>query len=247
MEYGYPADKRPRIDHAFTANGVWIGASVEVAAVFPAECQWFGQNSITLVCYGMIQDLGGTCTAHPNSAGEGSDSSFPAIARSAHEFTSRNDHNVVGKFAPEIIDMLEQLINDGGLVLHFTCTPESGHQSTNRSRFAAVTVACTLSLILYGPPERCDEVGQFFQDSELYLQDPKGCELNTRYCNPHRLSSMKLEECPMTFSLELPTIHLDEAIFQQISSDADILDIFNAQQNLPETQQPDAIYSQLKR
>jgi hypothetical protein len=154
---------------------------------------------------------------------------------------------VTGKFASEIVDMLEQLINDGDLVLQFTCAPEGGHQSTNRSRFAAITVSCTLSLILYGPPERCDEVGDFFQDLELYLQDPKGCELNTRYCNPHRLSSMKLEECPMTFSLELPTLQLDEAIFQQISSNADILDIFNAQQNLLEAPQPDVIYSQLKR
>jgi hypothetical protein len=155
---------------------------------------------------------------------------------------------VTGKFASEIFDMLEQLMNDGDLLLHFACTPDGGHQnSTNRSQYAAMSVACTLSLIVYGPPERCDEVGAFFQDSELYLQDPKGCNLNTKYCNPHRLSSLKLEECPMTFSLELPSIHLDEAIFQKISSDSDILDIFNAQQNLPESPQPDAIQSQLKR
>ncbi|KAK4441885.1 SNF2 family N-terminal domain-containing protein [Podospora aff. communis PSN243] len=242
----YPADKRLRIHHAFTANGVWVGAAVEAAPVFPAECQWFGQNSINLVCYGMIQDLDGTCVAPFNVDG-GSGASFPVVARSAYEFAACNDHNVTGKFAPGIVDMLEQLINDGDMILQFTCTPESGHQSTNRSRFAAMTVACTLSLILYGPPERCEEVGQFFQDSELYLQDPKGCDLNTRYCNPHRLSSLKLEECPMTFSLELPTIHVDQAIFRQLSSDADILDIFNAQENLPETQQPDVIYSQLKR
>jgi len=143
--------------------------------------------------------------------------------------------------------MLEQLMNDGDLLLHFTCTPEAAHQSANRSRHAAMNVSCRLSLIVYGPPERCDEVGAFFQDSELYLQDPKGCELNTKYCNPHRLSSMEFEECPMTFSLELPSMRQDEAIFQHISSSADILDIFNAQQNLPESPQPDAIQSQLKR
>jgi len=196
-----------------------------------------------------IQDLSGTCTAPPvRSATEGSSSSFPVAARSAYEFASLNDHGVTGKFASEIFDMMEQLMNDGDLVLHLTCTPEGGYQkSTNRSQFAAMSVTCTLSLIVYGPPERCDEVGAFFQDSELYLQDPKGCNLNTKYCNPHRLSSLKLEECPMTFSLELPSIPLDEAIFQQISSDSDILDIFNAQQNLPESPQPDAIRSQLKR
>jgi len=177
-----------------------------------------------------IQDLSGTCTAPPvHSAAEGSSLSFPVIAWSPSEFASLDDYGVIGKFASEIFDMLEQLMNDGDLLLQFTCTPEGGYQkSTNRSQYAAMSVACTLSLIVYGPPERCDEVGAFFQDSELYLQDPKGCNLNTKYCNPHRLSLLKLEECPMTFSLELPSIYLDEAIFQQISSSSDILDIFNA-------------------
>ncbi|KAK5656662.1 hypothetical protein OQA88_4642 [Cercophora sp. LCS_1] len=50
----------------------------------------------------------------------------------------------------------------------------------------------------------------------------------------------------MTFSLELPAIHLDKAVFQQISN-ADLLDIFNAQQNLAESPQPDTIQSRLKR
>ncbi|KAK0740189.1 SNF2 family N-terminal domain-containing protein [Schizothecium vesticola] len=76
-----------------------------------------------------IQDLSGTCAAPPvHNATEGSSSSFPVVARSAYEFASLDDHGVTGKFASEIFDMLEQLMNDGDLLLQLTCTPEGGHQ-----------------------------------------------------------------------------------------------------------------------
>jgi hypothetical protein len=154
---------------------------------------------------------------------------------------------VVGKFAAEFVDMIQELMNEQDLRLQLICTTESGHQSTKRSRYGSVSVPCSLSLILYGPPDLGEDVGNFFQELELYLQDPKGCDLNAKYFNPHRLSSMKLGECPMTFSLHLPSTHLDQTVFQKICSDTDISDIFNAQQNLAEAPQPDVIQSQLKR
>lgn len=138
-------------------------------------------------------------------------------------------------------------MNESDLRLQFICTPELGHQSTKRSRYGTMSVPCTLSLILYGPLDLGEDLGNFFQQMELYLQDPKGCDLNTKYANPHRLSSLKLEECPMTHSLQPPALFVDQAVFQNTASDVDILDIFNAQQNLVESPQPHAILSQLKR
>ena len=110
-----------------------------------------------------------------------------------------------------------------------------------------MNVPCSLSLILYGPSELATTVGEFFQQMELYLQDPKGCDRNVKYHNPHRLSSMNLDECVMTFSLPLQTAQLDQSVFQKVCSQEDALDIFVAQQSLAEAYQPDAIRTQLQR
>lgn len=47
----------------------------------------------------------------------------------------------------------------------------------------------SLSAILYGPKWLSEDIGAFCQDSEIYLQDPLGCDRDVLYCNPHRISS----------------------------------------------------------
>ena len=59
----------------------------------------------------------------------------------------------------------------------------------------------SLSAILYGPKWLSEDIGTFCQDSEIYLQDPLGCDRDVLYCNPHRLSSDE-DACCTTFVLQ---------------------------------------------
>jgi hypothetical protein len=92
-----------------------------------------------------------------------------------------------------------------------------------------------------------EELGTFFQDYDIYLQDPLGCDLDVRYCNPHRLSTMDLASCPMTSTLG-PSRNLLEAFdLQAVPRHSDLLTILDVHENLPEASQPCAIQTPLKR
>lgn len=97
------------------------------------------------------------------------------------------------------------------------------------------------------PETLVNDVCDFFQDVEMYLQDPKGCDTNVKYCNPHRLSSLYLDDYPMTFDVGRLGAETDPTLFQKLSSEPDDLDIFDAHQSLPEAPQPDSILPSLKR
>ncbi|KAK7703168.1 alpha-1,6-mannosyltransferase [Botryosphaeria dothidea] len=56
-----------------------------------------------------------------------------------------------------------------------------------------------LDAIVYGPYGLFEDVGDFTQECNLYLQDPVGCICNLPYINPHRLP--KAEQLPMTYDL----------------------------------------------
>lgn len=92
-----------------------------------------------------------------------------------------------------------------------------------------------------------DNVGEFFQEVEMYLQDPNGCDWDVRYCNPHRLSSLNINDCPMTSELGRPETELDHIMFQSIPGESDVLDVLDAHLDLPEAPQPALIRSLLKK
>jgi hypothetical protein len=106
---------------------------------------------------------------------------------------------------------------------------------------------CSLLLIIYGPACLCDDVGSFFQDHDIYLQDPLGRELDVRYYNPHRLSSMDLASCPMTSKLELQEATLGAFNLEEAPRQPDLLSVLDSQEDLREAPQPDAIHTTLER
>lgn len=106
---------------------------------------------------------------------------------------------------------------------------------------------CSLRLTIYGPAYLCDDVGSFFQDYDIYLQDPRGCEMDVRYCNPHRLSSIDLASCPMTSKLELQEVTLGAFNLEEAPRQLDLLAVLDSQEALQEAPQPDAIHTTLER
>lgn len=165
------------------------------------------------------------------------------------EFIANTPSHGRGKFDSEYVEIVRALLNEGELRIQAMCSLRDHHleKLAKKQRYGLISVPCTVSVIIYGPERLINEVGEFFQDVEMYLQDPKGCDMNTKYCNPHRLSSLHINDCPMTFELNRPGADNDLGFFQMLKEESDMLDIFDAHQNLPEAPQPDLIIPSLKR
>ncbi len=122
--------------------------------------------------------------------------SFPVTIISDHEFAPADAKSVSGggKISPYFIDIVKELLNEPGLRLQASCTVCSPQQKAkaDMERFGPVSLPCEVSIILYGPRDLAENVGEFFQDLDMYLQDPDGCDWDVIYYNPHRLSSLTL-------------------------------------------------------
>lgn len=97
---------------------------------------------------------------------------------------------------------------------------------------------------MYGPIELFDDIGEYFEENEIFIQDPKGCNRDVRYCNPHRLSSLNLDG-PIWTSQLGGNVDLVET--KEISTGPELLDILDSQSNLAEAPQPSAITTILER
>ncbi|KAK2728231.1 alpha-mannosyltransferase [Colletotrichum kahawae] len=117
--------------------------------------------------------------------------------------------------------------------------------SIQRSSKKFQQVECRLSITVYGSVEDITEVGDWFQQYEVYLQDPLVCHQNTPYYNPHKLSSESLGTCLMVAEvIDYSTNHIQ---LQDINSGLDMLDLLSSRQILDEAPQPKAILSPLKK
>lgn len=103
----------------------------------------------------------------------------------------------------------------------------------------------TLEITVFGPWELFEMIGIWFQDHDVYLQDPRTCYLDVKYCNPHKLGSEDLEACPTLSEITSRTI--GPGHMQDITARPDLLDMLNGQNDLEETPTPSAIQAHLHR
>ena len=178
--------------------------------------------------------------------------SFPVIFQTGHSFTPVAESDVPGNgtCSPDFIDTIQPLLEEPNLRLQTSCTLgglQAQKGKVNMARLGAVSLDCELSIIVYGPEELLNNVGEFFQDLDMYLQDPKDCCWDVKYCNPHRLSSSDINSCPMTSSLGVKDADLDQTLFQIIPGESDVLEVLDAVQDMPEAPQPKLIIPPLKQ
>ncbi|OCL01572.1 hypothetical protein AOQ84DRAFT_401724 [Glonium stellatum] len=107
--------------------------------------------------------------------------------------------------------------------------------SSKRTRDQLSQTTCSLSIIIYGSEDLFEDVGRFFQDWGLFLRDPRNCDRNVRYRNPHRLSARYSEECPMTLDTN-DSLHTDQV--DDLRSPEGLLEILNTEEELIEANQP---------
>jgi hypothetical protein len=139
--------------------------------------------------------------------------------------------------------MIQGLLDDTTLTLHVSCThdPEPTNRRTARINLQS---PCALDITVYGPFELFEQIGIWFEEYDVYLQDPQTCHLDVKYCNPQRLSSADL-----TFPLvsEVVSQSLGLAHLQDVVERPDLLDLISGQDDLEESPQPTLIKATLKR
>jgi hypothetical protein len=171
-------------------------------------------------------------------------SPFSVQLDSSDRFSAKDDSGIYGRILSEHGQMIQGLLEEPTLELYVSCTID-GEPTTRKSDRSSVQMPCFLSITVYGRLELFDEIGSWFQEYEVYLQDPLVCHLNLRYCNPQRLSSEDLESCRLVSEVVSQTsklVHL-----QDITERPELLDILSSHADLEETPQPAVIQATLKR
>ena len=194
-----------------------------------------------------ILGISGECQLPSRSNQQPDSSSHPVRLDTASKFSSRSDTQFTGIISnQQHTELMQALLDETSLTVQVTCNFRDGNLEPPKIR-RYLPRPCSLLFIIYGPVCLCDDVGSFFQDHDIYLQDPRGCELEVRYCNPHRLSSMDLASCPMTSKLELQEVTFGAFNMVEAPRQADLLDVLDSREDLREAPQPDAIQTTLKR
>ena len=168
-----------------------------------------------------------------------------AVRGSDRTLLSKENSSIVGQLTEEATEVLNFLSNTMRTQSQFILSIQRKYRiptkpkGEERGSHAIVR----LSVILYGPLRNFDEVGEYLDNCEIYLQDPKGCDRNVRYRNPHRLSGLS-SHAPFTIDQELcESMKSCERAFQPVDYLAEV----DTKTNLPETNASDAIARPLLR
>lgn len=166
--------------------------------------------------------------------------------KTAREFSCPSVDNLRGSVSTQHRQLLQAILDETSIRIQVTCELNNRNNGARKtSRLLPQLISCSLSINLYGPKELFEEIGTFFQDYDIYLQDPLDCDMNVRYCNPHRLSSTDPSLCPLTYDLK--TNMLEAFEIQPKSRHSELLDNLDPQEDLPEASQPPEIQTQLER
>ncbi|KAM0371936.1 hypothetical protein ACHAPK_004484 [Fusarium culmorum] len=177
---------------------------------------------------------------------QGLPTSFPVELQGSTRFSGKDLTNVSGQISPDYSQMIQELLDETYLELHVSCITD-GFRSVNAQKppRGPSTILCSLEISVYGPLEVFEELGTWFEHYQVYLQDPRECHQEVRYCNPHRLSTDDITSCPLLS--DLISQSSNSLQLELITQQSNLLDELCNHQNLEETPQPSVIKRELRR
>ncbi|KAI8630511.1 SNF2 family N-terminal domain-containing protein [Xylariaceae sp. FL1651] len=196
------------------------------------------------VCFGMIQHLSGICDAKVLTEQIEFEVQFDSSVYFSSTNGGINNETISGQLHSVHSQMIHGLLHEDTLQLFVTCIISKDSSASKSARCLKIT-PCSIEITIYGPLELLEEIGDWFQEQDIYLQDPRLCHLNVRYCNPQRLSSCEVRLCPLVS--DVTTKKTLSVQMKAISSHPNFLDALNSRDDLYEAQQPTAIRSVMKR
>ncbi|RSM00791.1 hypothetical protein CEP52_008933 [Fusarium oligoseptatum] len=97
---------------------------------------------------------------------------FSVQISSSTEFKSNGGPNISGHIFSEHGQMIQGLLDEETLDLYVSCIIQDSQGSTSQ-KTRSVPLRCTLEITVYGPLELFGEIGTWFDDYQVYLQDPR--------------------------------------------------------------------------
>jgi hypothetical protein len=132
------------------------------------------------------------------------------------------------------------------LALQLYCTvkiPEEAPKRKTADKEKKQQPRVSLSVIIYGPFELHEDVGESFTECQLYLQDPIHCDRDVKYLNPHILSDTT-QEPVMTSSITPGAILIQ---VENVTASLDLFTILRNEDTLEESASPIALNTILYR
>lgn len=81
--------------------------------------------------------------------------------------------------------MIQGLLDEKSVELYISCAIDGSQTvETQKTPRSSAPVECFLEITVYGPLELFDEIGTWFEQSEVYLQDPRHCHLEVKSTIP---------------------------------------------------------------
>ncbi|KAE9982043.1 hypothetical protein EG327_005975 [Venturia inaequalis] len=196
----------------------------------------------TTVCYGMMSEI----NAHLPSISD-PPSAFSAAVQllSCSTFIVAGQTKVQGSIDTASSQLLQALLDEPVIDLQVLCeiSPLAANVSKSQAR-ARSRMPCKIAIIIYGPNNLFEDVGKFFEEHGICLEDPNGCDRDVLYRNPHRMTCSDASECVLTLELDTPTI-ATKLIHLPVTKD--LLEDFNNSEDLAEAPQPIGLNTKLVR
>ncbi|KAI1758876.1 SNF2 family N-terminal domain-containing protein [Hypoxylon sp. FL1150] len=193
-----------------------------------------------MVCFGTIPDISGTCDQKSLDILQ---PEYRVKLESSERFTGLGNTHMSGRIHTEHCQMIQALLEEQSFQLFASCITNT-EQVNPKTRKSSRISKCTLDITVYGPMELFEEIGSWLQEYDIYLQDPRLCYMDTKYCNPQRLSSSDVRSCPLVSDVTNRPVTVK---VQSIPAQADMLDILSSHSDLKEARQPTAIKTALEK
>ncbi|KAI0400766.1 SNF2 family N-terminal domain-containing protein [Xylaria palmicola] len=204
-----------------------------------------------VVCFGSVSGITGESELARGSFSPEQESGLvpiPARLDSCREFTLMSRTHSKGTISTQHVEMLQAILEEPAILVQISCTLNGDNRKNpKRMRSASRIMPCSLNMILYGPLSLSEELGEFFQSHDTFLQDPRHCAWDVKYCNPHRLSSVDYTSLPLTSQVNCMMGAAGMGTLELMPERAELLAVLNTEDDLPEAPQPDAIKTSLER
>lgn len=171
---------------------------------------------------------------------------IPVLLKGSGTLCRESDSSLIATLQGPALKALQVLQNENDLDLQLLCWPSSSPKATkgrDRKLQKAFKPSAYLSVIIYGSLDLFDDVGEFLQKCEMYLQDPPLSQRSFPYRNPHRLFGPE-DESPSKDQQELEQSSLDMEI---VKGFADPFAGLEYEKYLPETEGSCALATPLHR
>ncbi|KAI0466179.1 SNF2 family N-terminal domain-containing protein [Xylaria cf. heliscus] len=220
--------------------------------VYASEHLISSSSNNCTVCFGAFSGITGECQFTPGPLPSEQRPSLPPIPvqlDSCGSFTFTHGRYSKGSIDVAHRQLLQAILDEPTVLLQVSCVleDEDGEKAKKRIRSTSRIIPCSLSFILYGPWSLSGELGIFFQSYDIYLQDPRHCNRDVKYCNPHRLSSTDFMSLPMTSEINSIVNPMELGTPEIIPERSELLAILDTNEELVEEPQPNAIKTSLER